>query len=274
VDSGGWGFLALVLVAAVALAITWVSYKYAPPSVRDNQSTRGRPAENRPALSDKPREAGSDDIATREYVTASDAAKSIKPDVEKVVTPVQQAPETPDASYKSRAPDLPGAAALNPEQVVVRSGIFISYRRQDEPNFAGRLYDRLVLKFGREKVFIDVDTIELGLGFTEAIDRSLSQCKVMIVIIGKSWLHVTDEEGEARLDNPDDYVRVEIEKALTSSTRMIPVLVEGATVPKSAQLPQSLSPLARRNGISMSHASFASDAERLIETLGRIIKNA
>jgi hypothetical protein len=119
---------------------------------------------------------------------------------------------------------------------------------------------------------MDVDTIELGLDFTEVIDQSLSQCKIMIVVIGKQWLRVTDDDGELRLKNPDDYVRLEIEKALTSKTRVIPVLVEGAAVPKSSQLPESLSSLARRNGIAMSHASFGSDADRLIETLDRILK--
>jgi hypothetical protein len=83
---------------------------------------------------------------------------------------------------------------------------------------------------------------------------------------------LADENGDARLKNPDDYVRLEIEKALNSQTRVIPVLVEGATVPKSFQLPESLAALARRNGTAMSHASFSSDADRLIETLDRILK--
>jgi len=169
-------------------------------------------------------------------------------------------------------PLSPPSAALNVEPEPRSSGIFISYRRQDEPNFAGRLYDRLVARFGRSKVFIDVDTIELGLDFAEVIDQSLSQCEIMIVVIGKDWLNVIDEEGEPRLNNPDDYVRLEVEKALQSRTRVIPVLVEGAAVPKSSQLPGPLTPLARRNGIAMAHASFASDAERLIETLDRILK--
>jgi len=118
---------------------------------------------------------------------------------------------------------------------------------------------------------MDVDSIDLGLDFTEVVDQSLSQCKVMIVVIGKGWLRIADEDGELRLGNPDDYVRLEIEKALTSKTRVIPVLVEGAAIPKSSQLPESLGSLARRNGMAMSHASFASDAERLIETLDRIM---
>jgi hypothetical protein len=151
------------------------------------------------------------------------------------------------------------------------SGIFISYRRQDEPNFAGRLYDRLATHFGRDRVFIDVDTIDLGVDFADVIDQSLSRCPIMIVVIGKRWIEVTDEDGEPRLDNPDDYVRLEIEKALRSQTRVIPVLVEGAPVPKGSQLPESLASLARRNGIAMSHDSFGSDSDRLIATLDRLL---
>ena len=151
------------------------------------------------------------------------------------------------------------------------SGIFISYRRQDEPNFAGRLYDRLATHFGRDRVFIDVDTIDLGVDFAEVIAQSLSRCPIMIVVIGKRWIDVADEDGEPRLNNPDDYVRLEIEKALRSRTRVIPVLVEGAPAPKGSQLPTSLASLARRNGITMSHDSFGSDADRLIATLDRVL---
>jgi TIR domain len=151
-------------------------------------------------------------------------------------------------------------------------GIFISYRRQDEPNFAGRLYDRLVAQFGKSKVFIDIDTIDLGLDFVDVIDRSLAQCKALIVVIGKTWLHMADAEGVARLSDPDDYVRVEIETALARQIRVIPVLVEGAAIPKSSELPEGMASLARRNSITMSHASFSSDADRLIQTLDRILQ--
>jgi hypothetical protein len=91
------------------------------------------------------------------------------------------------------------------------------------------------------------------------------------VVIGKRWIDVADEDGEPRLNNPDDYVRLEIEKALRSRTRVIPVLVEGAPAPKGSQLPTSLASLARRNGIAMSHDSFGSDADRLIATLDRVL---
>jgi TIR domain len=203
--------------------------------------------------------------------------------------PWRRRPRTPDSPPRAPAAQPEPAPAAGPTAVpaavpeAVRessrpsardgtsSGIFISYRRQDEPNFAGRLYDRLAGQFGREAVFMDVDTIDLGVDFAEVIDQSLARCRVMIVVIGRKWLGVLDEDGDRRLDSPDDYVRLEIEKGLHSDTRVIPVLVEGATTPKSTQLPPSLASLARRNGIAMAHASFTSDASRLIATLDRIL---
>jgi hypothetical protein len=119
---------------------------------------------------------------------------------------------------------------------------------------------------------MDVDTIELGLDFADAINESLSKCEVLIVVIGKDWLTARDADGEPRLSKPHDYVRLEIEAALAREIRLIPVLVEGAAVPKRSQLPGEMASLARRNCISMSHASFRSDADRLIETLARIMK--
>jgi hypothetical protein len=146
------------------------------------------------------------------------------------------------------------------------AGIFISYRRQDEPNFAGRLYDRLVMHFGKENVFMDVNSI------VEVVNRSLLQCKILIVIIGKNWLKIANSQGQVRLKDTNDYVRLEIETALSRNIRVIPVLVEGAFAPKSEELPSSITPLARRNGVEMSHAHFTSQAEDLIDTLKHVLE--
>jgi len=195
-------------------------------------------------------------------------APSVDVVAERAAPPVSEPVRDPGAlSVAEPAPE----PVPQPDAETDASGIFISYRRQDEPNFAGRLYDRLAARYGRETVFMDVDTIDLGVDFAEVIDQSLARCQVMIVVIGREWLGVVDEDGERRLDNPDDYVRLEIEKALRSGTRVIPVLVEGATTPKSTQLPPPLASLSRRNGIAMAHASFTSDASRLIETLDRVL---
>jgi uncharacterized membrane protein YeaQ/YmgE (transglycosylase-associated protein family) len=150
-------------------------------------------------------------------------------------------------------------------------GVFISYRRQDAQHLAGRLYDRLRDHFGKDRVFIDVDSIEPGLDFGEAIDTAVRSCGVMLVLIGERWLTSTDQNGQRRLDNPDDYVRLEIEATLNKQIRVIPVLIEGATMPSSQDLPASLALLSRRNALEMSHTRFDDDAKRLIDTIQRVL---
>ena len=120
---------------------------------------------------------------------------------------------------------------------------------------------------------MDVDSIELGLDFAEAISSYLAGCQALIAVIGKDWLGATDAQGRSRLDNANDYVRLEIETALTRNIRVIPVVVEGAQIPRAEELPSSMESLSRRNGIEMSHANFGSDTAKLIATLDRIMKS-
>jgi hypothetical protein len=151
------------------------------------------------------------------------------------------------------------------------NGIFISYRRQDEPNFAGRLADRLSNLFGKDNVFIDVDSIGIGVNFVTAVEYSLSQCKVLLAIIGKEWLGVADVGGRHRLDDPGDYVRMEIATAFSRRIPVVPILVEGALMPEPSTLPESLVPLATLNAIEMSHVRFNNDFARLVDTLRTIV---
>ena len=136
-------------------------------------------------------------------------------------------------------------------------GIFMSYRRQDDAGFAGRIADRLMTSFGIQRVFIDVDSIELGVDFSSVIADYLGKCRAMVVVIGRRWLDVADTDGRPRLVNPDDYVRIEIERALARNIRVVPVLVDGAVMPRRDDLPTSMESLTRRNGIEMSHAGFS-----------------
>src|SRR5258708_4264580 len=92
--------------------------------------------------------------------------------------------------------------------------IFLSYRRVDSATMAGRIYDRLILRFGEKNIFKDVDDIPPGVNFAEYIQDSLRQCAVKLVIIGRSWLASPAPDGSRRLDNPADFVRIEIETAL------------------------------------------------------------
>lgn len=150
--------------------------------------------------------------------------------------------------------------------------VFISYRRQESSGLAGRLYDRLAARFGDDQVFMDVDTIALGVDFAEVISQAVSTCEVLLAVIGPRWLTVTDEDGRRRLDDPDDIVRLEIAAALERDIRVIPILVEGAVMPRGQQLPEALEGLARRNALILRHESFRSDADRLLAAVEPILR--
>ena len=150
--------------------------------------------------------------------------------------------------------------------------ILINYRREDSLGSAGRLYDRLEDHFSRESVFMDVDAIEPGMDFVDVIERAISNCAVFIAVIGPDWVTVTDSEGNRRLDDPGDFVRIEIAAALDRDIRVIPVLVEMAAMPHIDDLPDDLKPLARRNAIEISHTRFDMDANRLISAIERVLE--
>jgi TIR domain/WD domain, G-beta repeat len=154
---------------------------------------------------------------------------------------------------------------------VVPGGIFISYRRQETSDLAGRLYDRLADRFGEDQVFMDVDTIELGADFAEVITSAVGTCEVLLAVIGPGWLTVADKHDRRRLDDPDDVVRLEVEAALDRDVRVIPILVGGAVMPQRGELPDSLAKLARRNGLNVRHDSFRSDVARLVTAIERIV---
>jgi hypothetical protein len=149
-------------------------------------------------------------------------------------------------------------------------GVFISYRRQETSDLAGRLYDRLADRFGQAKVFMDVDTIEPGTDFTDAITQAVGTCQVLVAVIGPQWLAASDKHGRRRLDNPDDLVRVEVEAALARGVRVIPLLAGGAEMPQRQELPDSLGELARRHALVVRHDSFRSDVARLITAIERV----
>jgi hypothetical protein len=116
-------------------------------------------------------------------------------------------------------------------------GVFISYRRKESSHVAGRLADRLIDRFGAERVFIDVEAIKPGMDFAEAISQAVEACMVLVAVIGPGWLSAADERGRARLDDPDDLVRLEVGAALARGVLVIPVLVENAIMPGRKDLP-------------------------------------
>jgi hypothetical protein len=151
-------------------------------------------------------------------------------------------------------------------------GIFISYRRQDSQSAAGRLADHLKEHLPGVPIFRDVETIEPGVDFVEAIGRALHSCGVLLAVIGPRWASVQDDAGRRRLDDPNDYTRLEIATALArADVRVIPVLVEGAQMPAGETLPEDLKALSRRNAIELTDKRWEYDVAQLVETLRKAL---
>jgi hypothetical protein len=150
--------------------------------------------------------------------------------------------------------------------------IFINYRRDDDQGNAGRLYDRLRAELGDDRLFMDVEGhIKAGDDFVDVLRAQVAQCDVLLAIIGQRWLTVADEAGRRRLDNPEDWVRVEIEGALETGKRVIPVLVGGAEIPRAERLPEPLKPLARRQAIRITPERFHADASGLVAQVKAVL---
>lgn len=153
--------------------------------------------------------------------------------------------------------------------------IFISYRREDSAATCGRIYDRLVARFGKANVFKDVKSIPLGVDFKDYIQQVVEQCAVMLVVVGSHWLDALDANGQSRLDDPDDTARLEIELALWRDMVVIPVLVERAFMPTPEELPASLRPLTTRNGVAVRYdPDFDNDVQRVIEAIEHGLKSS
>src|SRR6185503_5388430 len=157
---------------------------------------------------------------------------------------------------------------MRPSSTQQFSGIFISYRRDDSSGHAGRLHDRLVEHFGRDRIFMDIDTIEPGEDFVTVIENAVGSCEILIAVIGQSWLSAT---GTGRLDNPNNFVRLEIATALRRDIRVIPVLVQRASMPKPEDLPDDLDKLTRRNAVELTDQRWQTDVDQLIDVMERVL---
>ena len=146
-------------------------------------------------------------------------------------------------------------------------GVFLSYRRSDTEGYAGRLFEGLVARFGRERVFFDVARIAPGQNFHAVIDDQLRASGALVVLIGSTWATANDANGRRRLDDPDDSVRVEIRGALERGIPVIPVLVQGASMPRAEDVPEGLRPLTAINAIELRHTRWDADFAGLIEVL-------
>jgi hypothetical protein len=157
------------------------------------------------------------------------------------------------------------------EQRPPMSAVFLCYRREDSAGDTGRLHDRLTAIYGEDAVFIDIDSVPVGVDFVDHINEQLTACAVMLVVIGKSWVVATDGKGRRRIDRADDLVRAEIAEALRRKIPIIPVLVQNASMPDSDELPDDIRAFARRHAVEVSHARWHSDVQRLVDAIKRFM---
>jgi hypothetical protein len=148
--------------------------------------------------------------------------------------------------------------------------IFINYRRGIEQGTVGRLYDQLESVFGRDRIFIDVDSILAGKDFAEEISERVAECDIFLAALGRGWADVQDEHGHRRLDDPNDWVRIEIESALRQEKHIIPIMVDGAEMPRAEKLPPSLAAFVRRNAVRLTHERFRADVQGLVAVIGKL----
>jgi hypothetical protein len=165
---------------------------------------------------------------------------------------------------------VPGDASTEVAEPAAPLRIFINYRRGLATPYARQLYEELTKRFGAGNVFWDIDTIQPGTDFVEFLRRAVGSCQVMVSVIGPGWLEAVDRDGRRRLDNPEDFVRLELEAALDRNVRIIPVLVGDATVPRSSDLPASLVPFVRRNAMEVTDSRWDYDVGRLLRAMDRI----
>jgi CheY-like chemotaxis protein/uncharacterized membrane protein YeaQ/YmgE (transglycosylase-associated protein family) len=207
-------------------------------------------------------------VATvRTYRGNADTSRSSQRDNLAANAEMQRTPEEPQ-----RAPEEPQRLRQSEEPGRQETkAIFISYRRDETAGYAGRIADRFIEHFGEDRVFRDLDSLEPGLDFAEVIQSAVDSTEVMIAVIGKNWVTATDAAGRKRLEDPDDYVRVEIATALKRNTRVIPLLVQGAAMPSAEELPEDLAPLTRRNAFELHDFSWNEEVQRLITTLDKVL---
>ncbi len=150
--------------------------------------------------------------------------------------------------------------------------VFINYRRADSKLVAQLIFNQLLQRFSRDQVFKDFNTISPGDDYTVSIDKALHGCDVLLVIIGQQWLDIKDESGRRRLDDPADYVRVEIAKALSRNIKVIPVMLDDVTMPQPEQLPEDIRSLTRRQLVEIdTNSRLEQDVDRLADIIRDIL---
>jgi hypothetical protein len=148
-----------------------------------------------------------------------------------------------------------------------QSSIFMSYRREDSPGEAGRLYDRLAARYGSREVFRDIDHSQPGTPFPARLVNVIGSSQVVLVVIGPRWLTALNQ----RLQQPEDYVRLEVQAAISHDVRLIPVLVQGATMPRPEELPPDIRPLSYIDAIELDDGHWDTDSGRLLARIDQFL---
>jgi hypothetical protein len=151
------------------------------------------------------------------------------------------------------------------------SGVFLSYRREETKHVAGRLADRIAERFTSSQIFVDVDSIPPGVDFTRATQEAIDRSGVLLALIGPRWTTIEDAEGRRRLDDPEDFVVLELRAALELGIPVIPVLVDGAQMPKAAELPPGMEHFSLRNAVRLDAETFRRDVDWLLTQLAKIL---
>src|SRR5262245_54402199 len=253
-------YLSIVLTVAVALTSTQLSAQIGEPSKSSGYTTR--------SYSDN-----SDWVAIFAIVILVGIAGGIA----SVLSARSKTSKARDDLARLEAiPGAPTHGEVTPDYAtqvgVVQAAqmsakVFLCYRRDDSAGYAGRVQDRLEREFGRDLLFMDVDAIPLGVNFSKVLREEVAKCGVLLAVIGPNWLDARDKNGNRRLDDPNDFVRIEIAAALQRDIPVIPILLDGARVPKADQLPKDLEELELRNALNVRHDSFHSDMDKLIRGL-------
>jgi hypothetical protein len=154
------------------------------------------------------------------------------------------------------------------------AGVFLSYRRNDSGGWAGRLRDHLVLRYGEDRVWQDVDDLTVGSDYLPQILKNIAAADAVLIVIGPHWFDERSEGGTTRLADPKDVLRTEIVHALKKKSGVIPTLVGGARMPKPKDLPRAIAPLVKRDGIAMIDADWARSVQLLFEKLQDLSRTA
>jgi len=216
------------------------------------------------------------DLSDWDGATSHVALQNLLSHLRKIITP-SSPPAAPPAAFEelslseiqeSARRAIKDGEVSRPEDDARFKGVFISYRRNEAAAYAGRLYDRLAARFGKERVFIDTENVGWGEDFVEAVTAAAESCAVMIALVSRGWSRGAG--GEAELD---DYVRLEVATALGRKIRVIPILIQGASMPAPKELPEDLAPLVRRNALALSDTRWERDVEDLIKSLEKVLKD-